>query len=268
MSRFKRIPRTLVAVAAASAVASAVVLTSLPVAQASSSDPLPVLSSITPASGGSTAGGDTVTIRGSGFVADANGDVTVTGVFIGPDCGGQLANFASFSVIDDNTITAVTPAHAAGTVQIALGFTDPVQGGILSQTLAFTYGDVVSIPTVTGVSPNSGPVTGGTTITITGVGFTGATHVSFATDIAPATVISDTEIRVTSPSAPTSGGVHLQVCTPSWGYTAQIDADVFQYLDLIGPPLAKSECKKGGWMVFNNPVFRNEGECLNYVLHH
>jgi hypothetical protein len=33
----------------------------------------------------------------------------------------------------------------------------------------------------------------------------------------------------------------------------------------IGPPLDKDECKKGGWMSFNNPVFRNQGDCVSFV---
>jgi hypothetical protein len=33
----------------------------------------------------------------------------------------------------------------------------------------------------------------------------------------------------------------------------------------IGPPLDKDECKKGGWMSFNTPVFRNQGDCVSFV---
>ena len=42
----------------------------------------------------------------------------------------------------------------------------------------FTY-VVPPVPTVTGVSPTSGPSTGGTTVTVTGTGLTGATAVNF-----------------------------------------------------------------------------------------
>ena len=44
------------------------------------------------------------------------------------------------------------------------------------------------IPVVTGVSPASGPAAGGTTVTIEGTNFTGATAVKFGT--APATIVS------------------------------------------------------------------------------
>jgi dipeptidyl aminopeptidase/acylaminoacyl peptidase len=32
-----------------------------------------------------------------------------------------------------------------------------------------------------------------------------------------------------------------------------------------GPPVDKELCKNGGWMRFDNPVFRNQGECIRYV---
>jgi hypothetical protein len=33
----------------------------------------------------------------------------------------------------------------------------------------------------------------------------------------------------------------------------------------IGPPTDKNQCKDGGWRVFNNPPFRNQGQCVSYV---
>ena len=35
--------------------------------------------------------------------------------------------------------------------------------------------------------------------------------------------------------------------------------------DLIGPPVDKNECKKDGWKTFNNPFFKNQGDCVSYV---
>jgi hypothetical protein len=33
---------------------------------------------------------------------------------------------------------------------------------------------------------------------------------------------------------------------------------------LVGPPTSKDECKDGGWMTFNNPTFKNQGDCVSY----
>jgi hypothetical protein len=34
---------------------------------------------------------------------------------------------------------------------------------------------------------------------------------------------------------------------------------------LVGPPTDKDQCKNDGWKTFNNPVFKNQGECVSYV---
>lgn len=36
---------------------------------------------------------------------------------------------------------------------------------------------------------------------------------------------------------------------------------------LIGPPTSKDQCKNGGWQTFNNPSFRNQGQCVSFVNH-
>jgi hypothetical protein len=36
----------------------------------------------------------------------------------------------------------------------------------------------------------------------------------------------------------------------------------------VGPPTSKDQCKNGGWKTFNNPSFKNQGECVSYVEHH
>ncbi len=37
---------------------------------------------------------------------------------------------------------------------------------------------------------------------------------------------------------------------------------------LVGPPTDKNQCKNNGWKTFNNPPFRNQGQCVEYVEHH
>lgn len=37
---------------------------------------------------------------------------------------------------------------------------------------------------------------------------------------------------------------------------------------LVGPPTNKDQCKKDGWQVFNNPAFKNQGQCVKFVEAH
>ncbi len=34
---------------------------------------------------------------------------------------------------------------------------------------------------------------------------------------------------------------------------------------LVDPPTSKDQCKKSGWMTFNNPSFKNQGDCVSFV---
>lgn len=70
---------------------------------------VPVIDSATPLAG-STAGGTSVVIHGRGFA----GTVATTGVKFG------TTNSPSWSVLSDDTIAAVAPAHAAGAVAIVV----------------------------------------------------------------------------------------------------------------------------------------------------
>ena len=102
----------------------------------------------------STAGGTSVTITGTGLL----GATSVT-------LGGTAAT--TFSVVNATTITAMTPAHVAGAVSVWV--TTP--GG-------YMYGFYIYGSSGTAVSPVSGSTDGGTVVTITGTGFTGATSVT------------------------------------------------------------------------------------------
>ena len=87
---------------------------------------------------------------------------------------------------------------------------------------------VPSAPTVTGVSPSSGPTWGETEVAITGSGFTGATAVKFAGGSASFTVVSDTLIDAGSPSTTSAGVVDVTVTNGS-GTSATSSADQFTY---------------------------------------
>ena len=84
-----------------------------------------------------------------------------------------------------------------------------------------------SVPTVTGLTPASGLVGGGTTVIITGTGFTGATAVNFGGNSATTfTVNSATQIAATDPAG--SGEVDVTVVTAG-GTSATSSADQFTY---------------------------------------
>jgi IPT/TIG domain len=86
----------------------------------------------------------------------------------------------------------------------------------------------VGAPTVTGVSPTFGPLAGGTTVTITGCGFTGATAVHFGATAATGVVVnSDTSVTAVSP-AHAIGTVHVTVTTPG-GTSATSVNDQFTF---------------------------------------
>jgi hypothetical protein len=87
---------------------------------------------------------------------------------------------------------------------------------------------VLAVPIVSKVSPSTGFTTGGTSVTITGSGFTGATAVHFGSVAASAvSVVSDTSITATAP-AKAAGTVDVTVVTPH-GTSATNPADQFTY---------------------------------------
>ena len=70
-------------------------------------------------------------------------------------------------------------------------------------------------PTVTGLSPSSGLITGGTSVLLSGTGLSKASRVVFGATPAPSvTVLSATQVRVTAPAAATPGDVTVLVTTP------------------------------------------------------
>lgn len=115
----------------------------------------PQIASVSP-SRGSTAGGDTVTVSGQ-FLGSAT-SLLIDGVPV------------AFTVVDANTITAVTPAHARAIVDVAVTTPD----GTATAAGAYRY---VGTPLVTGVSPASGSKAGGTQVTLSGVDLVDVTSV-------------------------------------------------------------------------------------------
>jgi hypothetical protein len=159
-------------------------------------------------------GGTTVTVTGAGFTG-------ATAVSFGQAAAQNL------DIASDAQLTVTIPqAGAAGPVDVTV--TTPAGTSPTTPTDHFTYEPAAAAPTVTGINPDKGPVTGGTTMTVTGTGFTGATAVSFGQAAAQnLAVTSDTELTVTSPPG-AAGTVGVTVTTPA-GTSPTSQADHFTY---------------------------------------
>jgi hypothetical protein len=168
----------------------------------------PTVTSVVPG-GGPIAGGTLVTITGTNLA-------TATGVAF----GGTAAT--SFTALNATTISAIAPAHAAGTVDVIVTTPTGVSGNTAADN--YTYG---SVPVVTSLTPSSGNIAGGTVVTIAGAGFTGATAVSFGGTAGTITNTTDTSLTVTAP-AHAAGTVDVLVTTPL-GTSANTSADDFTY---------------------------------------
>ncbi|MGP3947146.1 IPT/TIG domain-containing protein [Streptomyces sp. 7N604] len=145
---------------------------------------------------GPAAGGNTVSLLGSGFTG-------ATAVKFG------ATNASSFTVWTDNVITAVAPP---GTGTVGVKVSTPAG---TSNSVQYAYIPApVPVPVITSVSPISGPAAGGNAVTITGFGFTGATAVKFGTANAISfTVTGDNTITAVAP--PGTGTVGITVITPA-----------------------------------------------------
>jgi hypothetical protein len=168
--------------------------------------PPPTITEVSPKEG-PEAGGTTVNVTGTNLSG-------ASAVVFGPN------NAKSFKVNSATSITAESPA-GKGTTEIVV--TTP--GGRVAAN--FTY---VPPPTVAEVTPNNGPEAGGTSVTIAGTNFTGATAVKFGISGAKAfKVNSATSITAESPMG--SGTVDV-IVTTAGGTSATGQTDHFSY----GPP--------------------------------
>jgi len=124
-------------------------------------------------------------------------------------------NAQSYSVNSATSITAVVPDIGANNTSVAVIITVP--GGTAISNSNFSYASATSqAPVITSFSPTSG--TPGTSITITGTGFSGAIGVQFGSSNAQQsfTVISDNVITAIVPNlgnSNTSTGITVMTLT-------------------------------------------------------
>jgi hypothetical protein len=178
---------------------------------------LPQITGVTPATG-STAGGYSVTITGSAFTGAS-----------AVSFGGYPAT--SFTVASDTSIVAVVPAHAAGTVDIAVTTLSGTSAVVSADHLTYTAGP---LPVVVGISSGTPPITGYTLVTIEGSNFTGATAVSFGgTPAVFVSVYGDNIILALAP--PHLAGTVDVTVTNYAGTSATSSADVVTYTAVAAP---------------------------------
>ncbi|MDP1823565.1 MAG: IPT/TIG domain-containing protein [Archangium sp.] len=156
-------------------------------------DAAPTLTAVSPISG-TTAGGTVVTLTGTGFGAG-------TQVRFGTD------GATGVTVVSPTQLTALTPAHAVGVVEVRVTSLDSQ-----SATLARAY-RFVAPPTVTMAAPGTGDVAGGTLVRVTGSGFGAGTTVRFGgTAATNVSLVSSSELDAVTP-AHMPGAVDVEVST-------------------------------------------------------
>lgn len=161
---------------------------------------------------GPLAGGNELTLTGTGFTNDTQ------------------VNFGAFSsprvtFVSATELKVIAPrSSVAGPVDLVVYN----KNGVSNQRRAYTYQPRL---VVNAVSPVAGPITGATTVTLTGSGFTGATAVTFGANAGTAlTVVSDTQLTVVTPAA-ASGAVDVTVTTPAGTWVVKRG---FSYFDPAG----------------------------------
>ncbi len=169
----------------------------------------PAITAVSPVSG-STDGGTVVTIAGTGL---AGASIAF---------GSTAATTVSCTA---TSCTATAPAGPVGTIDIRA----TTGGGVSPRSAAdqFTYlAPAPATPTVTGVSPASGGIAGGTRVVVTGTHLAGAI-VTFGLDKATAVTCTASKCTVTSPRG--SAGVVDVRAETAGGTSAPVAADRFTY---------------------------------------
>lgn len=162
-----------------------------------------------------------------------SGSGNLYNIVLGPDGNLWSGNYGTSTIYRVNPSTGVVTAYPTDVMSYMYPNFFIVAGpdGNLWFTDSYTpaIGKVYAVvPAVTAVSPADGPVTGGTTVTITGSGFTGTTSVSFG-GVPASSFTVDSAISITAISpAHDAGTVDVTVTTPG-GTSATGSADQFTY---------------------------------------
>jgi alpha-tubulin suppressor-like RCC1 family protein len=178
---------------------------------------------------------------GNGTLTSSNVPVTVSGLSgVAAIAAGQAHNVA---LLSDRSLSSWGWNNEGQLGNGSIGEAQPAPAPVTgaSGVTSFGAGGYYSLsyspppPTVSGIAPNEGPRAGGTTVTISGTEFNGATAVKFgSSEAASFTVNSDKSISAVSP--PGTGTVDVTVTTPG-GTSATSEADRFTYVKAAGEGL-------------------------------
>ncbi len=159
---------------------------------------------------------------------------------------------------------ASTGTHTVEFLSIP-GWTTPPSQSItvargISTTSTGDYGPPAGFPIITSISPRTGPIDGGTTVTIDGVNFLPGATVSFGGAAATSvTVVNSTRITAVTPARASYGSVALALT--SGGQTVT-QANGFSYLNSSGSNI-ELVSQIGGSVnavaVVGNTVYYNQG---------
>jgi hypothetical protein len=206
----RRVTLALLAVAALSAGATQA-SAATPDANRAAQDPArPAVTALSPGHG-PEAGGGTVTVTGTGLAR-------ATAVTFGGAPAGNVV------AVNGTTVTAIAPPHAHGTVDVTV--TTPSGTSGTSTTDQYTYDEPA--PSVTAVSPRSGVLAGGSTVTVTGLNLASTTAVMFGSMPASIVVVlSDTTVTAVAPPQ-AQCTVDVTVISPT-GTSGTSTADQYTY---------------------------------------
>jgi len=160
-----------------------------------------------------------VTISGSNF---RNGATVLFGSF-------KASNVA---VMSSGSITATTPTGAAGSkVNVTVNNTD---GTTATLANAYAYTTATALPTVTGVSPNSGLAAGGTAVTISGFNFRNGATVLFGSGLKASNVAVVSSRSITARTPPGAAGSKVNVTINNTDGTTATLANAYTYTTASG----------------------------------
>ena len=173
---------------------------------------VPIVTAVSPGTA-SVAGGDWVTISGTGFA-------NVTAVRFGD------AAAENFTVVSPNSIRAIAPPSSAGTLDVQVTTSAGVSAPGSSDQIQFESGS--STPVIASLSATTGSASGGTAVTILGSGFDQILAVNFGSVAATSFSVSNGGVIVAIAPPQDAGTVDITVIGVD-GTSPAATSDQFTY---------------------------------------